>query len=136
MAVGTQGITVEVETTPGGGTFTVVGEVQSFDGPTSNKPEIEITHFGSTAKEYIPGLPDYGTITLAMNFTDPEDAGQAILRANFEAASSDAILFQATLGTIVITFNAFVSEYPIAAQTDSKIDQNATLRVTGQPTRS
>ena len=132
MAVATQGIAIATEATPGSGTFDQpIGEVVSFDGPTANKPEIETTHLQSTAKEYIPGLRDDGTITFAMNFTDPEDAGQALLRANFEATNPTDLNFEITIGARVYSFSGFVQEYPISAATDSKVDQNATLRVNG-----
>ena len=130
MAVATQGIQIEVETTPGGGSFTAVGEVQSFDGPTANKPEIEVTHLQSTFKEYLPGLKDNGTITLAANYTVPEDAGQAILRANFDTLNPPSLLMRLTIGADVWQFNAFVQEMPISAQPDSKVDLGITLRVT------
>ena len=135
MAVASQGIQISVGATP-----TAVGEVVSFDGPTASKPEIETTHLQSTAQEFLPGLPDYGSITMTMNFTDPEDAGQTELRTNFEAAGAAAIAVQIDFpggsGSARLSGTGYVSEYPLAAETNGKVDQNATLRITGAMTRT
>jgi hypothetical protein len=131
MAISSQGTIIEVETTPGGGTFTAVGEVSGYTAAGSGKAELDVTNLSSVAKEYIAGLPDYGTYDIAMFFTDPEDAGQAILRANYQGQAADSLLFQATSGTRVIQFNAYVSNWTRNGAVDTPTTQDASLRMTG-----
>ena len=134
MAAPTQGTTISTETVPDSGTFDLpIGEVVSWNGPTANKAEIETTHLLSTAKEYIPGLADYGQFTMEMNWTDPEDAGQAALRQNFEASGNVTLNFQYSPGggSRTGTFSGFVSDYPSSGSADAKVDQSCTIRVTG-----
>src|SRR5579863_519026 len=63
-------------------TMTQIGQVAdctAFDGKAT---EVDITHLLSAAKQWQPGLPDFGNVTLTL-ITDnvTPDAGQALLRS-------------------------------------------------------
>jgi tail tube protein len=80
-----------------GATITIDGsaiaEVKEFGGPSISRPKVDVTHLGSTAKEYIGGLKDTGSFTFTVNYR-PDDAGQLALRAGLSAT---------TLSTFVVT---------------------------------
>ena len=44
--------------------YTVIGQIISISGPDGSTGEIDVTNLSSTAKEFIPSLPDFGTTTL------------------------------------------------------------------------
>lgn len=65
--------------------FTTVGEVTSFSGPSAEQNEIDVTNFDSAGREYIgDGLADGGQVTFDMNFVG-SDAQQQALRAAVES---------------------------------------------------
>lgn len=68
------------------GTFTNIGKVESFSGPTGSKPTIETTGISDTAATYVSGIPDYGELTINL-FDDPADSGNARLLARFQASN-------------------------------------------------
>jgi hypothetical protein len=134
MAITSQGIVIGVETTPGGGTYTDIGEVSGWTGTGGGKAELDVTNLSSTAKEFIAGLTDNGTADVAIFFTDPEDAGQAILRANWEAPAASAINFEVTIGTRVGNFAGYVQNWNTSAAVDTPVSQDVTLRLTSEIT--
>ncbi len=56
-----------------------VGELVEFGGPDTDRPQVDVTHLRSTAREYIGGLPDSGEFTMTVNYL-PTDPGQLELR--------------------------------------------------------
>lgn len=117
-------------------TFEVpVGEVTDFDGPGGSNSEIDVTHLGSTAREFRNGLTDSGEVSVSLNFV-PGDVGQVFLRQK-QAEKNTPTAFVLTLTdtpATTIRFNAFVREFNITGATDDKVSATATLRVTGPVT--
>ena len=120
----------------GGGTevFTTIGEVFSITGPGGSATVIDATHFQSTAKEKIMGLPDEGQVSLEMNL-DPTDAEQTGLRSDRDAQTLRN--FQLVLtdgGSTTISFSAYVMTFSISMAVDDKITASVTLEISGSAT--
>jgi len=133
-ALRTQGIKLEFttddpESSPN---WLEIGEITSFDGPNSQTNEIEVTHFGSTHVEKIPGLHDSGEVSFDLNLV-PSDAGQTALRE----AQDDAAMghFKVTLtdaAKTTLQFEGLVSEFSISASTDDRITGTITIAISGK----
>jgi len=115
--------------------FTAIGELTGIDGVGSGtSAEIDVTTLSSTAKEFILGLKDEGEVTLTMNL-DTANAPQTGLRTdrdnktlrNFELTLTDS-------GPTVITFSAYVKNFPLGISVDSQITLSLALRISGPVT--
>lgn len=120
--------------------FTTIGEVATMDGPGGQAAVIDATHFGSTAKEKLMGLPDEGQVTLGGNFigqNSPSGTSQIALRTarSNQSATNFKITFTDSPATIA-TFTAFVLGFSVSAGVDDKISYSCTLEVTGSVTYS
>lgn len=134
-AIKTQGSTLQVgDAVPGTSplSYLTVGDLQSISGPGGQAAEIDTTHLGSAAKEYLIGLPDNGEITLAGSFVE-SDVGQRELRTAREAQTSRDVKITLSDG-VILAFVAFVRAFSINEQPDTKVDFSCTLRVTGAVT--
>lgn len=112
-----------------------IEHVTSISGPSGTANLIDVTDLRSSGKEYLPGLADFGEITLACNFTGGTeqmalfdlfstnaDANEYRLRIPTSAAQTTFYVFR---------FNAVVSAWSLSAAVDDKVPLNITLRTTG-----
>ena len=132
--VASQDSKIGVETTPGGGTYTDIGNITGYSGPSGSKPEIDVTTLVDSAQRFIAGLPDYGQVDCEGNFQDTEDAGMAIVRANYEASGATNINFRITIGTATGDFSGYVNALAYASAAGGKADLNFSIRVSGAVT--
>lgn len=72
VALGTK-LYVEVDSE-----WVAVGNITSIPVPGPEKPEIDVTDFDSTAAEFLPGLPDNGSLDFS-GFYNEEDEGQQLM---------------------------------------------------------
>jgi len=112
--------------------------VESVSGPTGDKAEIPTTSLADTAATNVPGLPDYGEVTLSV-FDNPADAGNAYLLTNFAAANTvtglQVILpFSGTGNTI--NFNGYCKGWSLDLQGAAAGRINVPVRVTGPIVRT
>ena len=126
----TQGTTVSIADS--GNSPVTIGGVMSISGIGSGSAkEIDTTTLASTAKEFRPGLRDFGTIKMAM-IRDQDDSGQAEM---FNAMGLQAIrqfvvtLSQSTAN--VGTFTGFVVSLTSDVNADGIVTGEATVRITG-----
>lgn len=133
-AVKSQGSTLEIQQGTSPATWLEVKEVTNFQGFDGQAAEIDVTHMKSPAKEYLPGLQDFGNFQLDVNYL-PDDPGQEELRD--AKASGEVLTFRLTLseGTIY-TWDSYVMSSPISAGVDAKVDGSFQLRVTGDVVKS
>ena len=100
-----------------------------------DRAEIDTTTLCSTAKEFMLGLKDEGTIQMEMPW-DPVDAGQAIVQTAADA-TGDAnrlawqITFPADGGdpAVVATFEGLVKKFEKSAGVDDILKANLEVRV-------
>ena len=115
--------------------WTLVGEIKSINDLDSGETsEIEVTHVGSTAKEYILGLKDSGTMSLELNRIHG-DAGQAAMVAARDAATARDFRIKLPGGLATYSLAALVKRFSISALgVDQAYTAQASLRVTGAVT--
>lgn len=117
--------------------FTTIGEVRGFGGVGGgSSSEIDVTHFGSTAKEFLQGLKDEGEITVDCNFL-PDDAQQQGMWADRTNATLRNFTITLTDSpATVFSLSAYVKAFEITGQYDDAVRATATLRVSGPVTWS
>lgn len=114
---------------------TAVEEVTDIKLSGGSVPQIDVTHLMSTAKEFLPGLLDNGTVDVTCNFVN--GTVQQQVRSDFVAGTVSAwsIVLGGATTPITVSFNAFVTkcEGPIL-KVDSKVDMTFSLKLTGDIT--
>lgn len=130
-----QGTILSRETSLGSGSFTAIANCVSWDGPSSEISEIDLTALTSVAKEFAGGLPDFGELSLELNF-DPNNATHQQCFADQEAIPPTITGWRITFinPTINFTWSAFVKSFSIGGAVDGKISGSLTLRLSGART--
>jgi hypothetical protein len=112
--------------------WTEIGEVTDFSGPDGTASEIETTHLGSTAKEFLMGLPDEGSLSLSINW-QADDTGQTAVREARAARTEED--FKITYSDAsTATFKGYVLGLSSSGSVDGKIDGSITIRITDAAT--
>ncbi len=132
-----QGTVISRESSLGSGTFVPIANVKSFDGPSMENPEIDVTTLSSTAKEFVGGLIDYGELSMEVNF-DPENTSHQQALADMEASPPTVTGWRISFAnpTRHYTWPAFVKSFPISGAVDGVYGGNLTLRLAGARTVS
>jgi acetylornithine deacetylase/succinyl-diaminopimelate desuccinylase-like protein len=113
-------------------TYSTVGEVTDWDGPSGSAAVIDMTHLSSTAKEKKAGIPDEGQFTFSMNF-DPDDTGQAAART--ARANGTEKNFKVTYeDSTVQSFAGYVLSLSSSGSVDGKAAGSMTVEITGAVT--
>lgn len=108
-------------------------EVRNFNGFDGQASELDITTLCSLAKEYRPGLQDFGSFNFSMNYV-PTDAAQLAMQ-NAKAAGASIwfrLMLPGSFGSWV--FLAFVRQMTISGGVDAPLSSDVVLRITGAPT--
>jgi len=131
-AIESQGYKFEIGNGDSPLTYTEVVGVTNFSGFDGSAAEIDVTHLGSTAKEWLMGLQDFGNYQLDCNFL-PEDDGQNALRD--AKGTRDLQLFKVTRSDgSTATFYGYVLSASESGGVDSKVDTSFNLRISGDVT--
>ena len=140
MAKSSQGSTVGVSATLPATTYTQVNCNIGVNMEDAEAADIDVTCLSSTAKEYLVGIQDSGTLTLDLN-VEFGDAGYVILKA--AKASGDKIGFEIELakeGTETkgrtFAFDGFVKSLPWALAVDAAITGSANIKISGVVTET
>jgi hypothetical protein len=133
MAIPTQGTTISLGVGGPPPVATVIGDSTGWSGPRFTRNQIDVTHLGSTAKEFIAGLKDPGEFSVDVNF-DLRDEGQ--MAAWTLLSSNDPVPVTVTFpdGAGGFTFDALVLNFESAGRADDKVTGTITLRITGDVT--
>lgn len=135
VAIDTTGKTITDNTDAATATpasYTEVGEITDFDGPSGSAAVIDMTHLQSTAKEKKAGLPDEGQFTLSMNFC-PDDSGQLACIAARKARTEKT--FKITYSDdSTQTFDGYVLGFSSSGGVDGKVSGKITIEITGEVT--
>jgi hypothetical protein len=115
--------------------YVAIEQVISISGPDGSASLIDVSHLGSTRKEYLPGLADNGQIQLSCNFT--AGTKQMEMFDNFNA-NADPEPFEIQIPTSSgastyhrFRFSAIVTKWSLAEAVDQKVTLNITLQTTG-----
>lgn len=112
--------------------YTTIAYVIDIDGPSEQADDVEVTHLGSSAKEYIAALRDSGEVSMNIHFTENATLGASSglyyvftnrLVRSFEIIPSG--------GTKKLRFNATVTQFNRSFQPNDSMKAAVTLKVTG-----
>lgn len=118
--------------------FVAVGHLTSIGVPGPTKPEIDVTDFDSVAAEFLPGLPDFGTLEFS-GFYNAEDTGQSLLFADAQDPDAPVRSFQIDFErqNVRFEFDAYVASFqPTAGGVGEAYTFEGSLRVTGAVTQT
>lgn len=134
----------EVEDLGSPGIFVRVGGVTSIrDLRSGTAAEIDVSDLSSTAKEFILGLADNGTMGLDLIY-DPSDPGQIILETLRETSAENAfrvgvpnpLQSGSPTGFTEFSFSGFVQTFPFSASVDAALTGTVSIRLTGAITKT
>jgi hypothetical protein len=126
-----QGTVISRETTLGSGSWVALGNVKSFDGPSTENPEVDVTTLSSSAKEFIGGLVDFGDLTMEINF-NPGLANHQQIFTDQEASPPTVTGWRITFSTGQnYDWPAFVKSFSLGGAVDGVYTGNVTLRLSG-----
>lgn len=105
--------------------------------------EIDVSDLDSTAKEFVLGLTDNGSMDLELLY-DPNDAGQIILETLRETSNSNGFRVGvpnplqggSPTGFTMFSFSGFVATFPFSAAVDAALTGTVSIRLTGAITKS
>lgn len=110
-------------------TWTKVLNVATYSGFDGQKSEIDVSNLDSAAKEFIPGLEDFGQLTVELQ-VDNTDAGQLAMRANKSANTRTYFKLLLPNGKQRV-FQGFVKQFSEQGGVDQVVKASAVVRITG-----
>lgn len=140
MAKISQGTTVHISnedadaTLFSAATFIKIGEVRDVPSGGGEAADIDVTHLESDAKEYLIGLPDEGTRTIAFNAEDG-DTGQDELFVARDSQERRWLKITWASGPVWHA-KALVKKVDWAGGVDKEISGSASFRISGSWTRA
>lgn len=127
----TQGTALKIGDGASPEVFTTIPQVTSIDGPTTSNDEIDVTHLGSTSREFEPALPDQGEITCEMEW-DENDTVHAGLRTKFNATTTHNFqLVNAASPLNTYSFAGFIKSLQMSFGIDDVVRVTMAVRITG-----
>jgi len=114
-------------------TYEEIGQVMSISGPDGSASEIDVSNLASTAKEFVIGLPDNGSVQLEVSFDYQDSTLQhdTLLTArtaqtldNYQIRLSDSPMTS-------LSFAAYVTQFSISLGVDDKVSATFGLRISG-----
>lgn len=129
-------VTVEIESSAGSGTFTEIDEITNVTPPNASVNQVEVTHMKSPgrAREFKPGLTDYGSVTCEMNWI-PSSASDTFLLAWRADGTTRSMRLTYPDGE-TDTFPASFEGYETGAQIGEKLSATLTVKVAGDVVRA
>ena len=90
-------------------------------------PQFDMTTHDSVAKEFVPGLVDYGTLELSGKF-NPSDAGQDALRAGVGTTATFVVTYP---NAATVTFSAIIGVMNETSPLEGSVDFAISCKITG-----
>jgi len=132
-ALKSQGVGIYLSDDASPEVFTEVPDVVSISGPDGSASEIDVTALDSTAKEFLMGLPDEGTVSLDLIWggetSNTQQVALRTARANQTQKNFQIKLTDSPQSTY--QFNAYVTGWSLTAGVDDAVKATVTLRITG-----
>jgi len=132
-----QGCTLSrFDTTVSPNAYQLVGQVVSIGGPSGTTGEIDVTSLSSTAKEFIPSLPDWGSVDSEIIFDQATTANRhQELWDDFSAQTTGTYKITLTDSPqTTFIFSAFPSQFALNIAVDDKVGASVSLRITSTVT--
>ena len=132
-----QGCTLSrFDSTASPNTYQEIGQVISIGGPSGTTGEIDVTTLSSTAKEFIPSLPDWGSVDCEVVFDQATTANRhQELWDDFSAQTTGTYQIALTDSPqTTFTFSAYPSQFALNIAVDDKVGASVSLRITSSVT--
>ena len=116
--------------------YTPIAEVKRFRPPNPSIETHDVTALDSTGgyREFISGLKDGGEFTIDMNLV-PGDAGQANLRADFNAkVRRDFKCIFPDVGATEWLWTALITKFESEVNVDGVLEATVSAKISGEPT--
>lgn len=110
-------------------------EVTSFNRQGGSKPETAVTSVCSTAEEVELGLPSYGSVQIATNWS-PDTALQQAIEANYDTSDPYPIRYRPRNARTLTTVLGFVQQTGESGATGGIWAGSVNYRITGKPVRT
>ena len=113
-----------------------IGQVISIGGPSGTTGEIDVTNLSSTAKEFIPSLPDWGSVDSEIVFDQATTSNRhQELWDDFSAQTVGTYKITLTDSPqTTFTFTAYPSQFALNIAVDDKVGASISLRITSSVT--
>lgn len=133
----TQGTQLKIENAASPNEYTLIPGVYQISGLGGGEgQEIDVTDFDSSAKEYLIGLKDEGTLSFSMNY-NPDNAQHILLETLRDSQASSGFQIVLAAGTLkTFTFDAFVKTIDLNLDADDAVRATVALRITGAVVKS
>jgi hypothetical protein len=114
--------------------FTEVAQVMNISGPDGSTGEIDVTNLASTIKEFVPSLPDMGTVACEASW-DPKLTSHIAISTDFLAQTTGnwEIRLSNSPRTI-IAFTGFPNSFSTSIGVDDKVGLSFGVRISAQYT--
>ena len=110
--------------------YTEVAQVMSISGPDGSTGEIDVTNLASIIKEFVPSLPDMGSVSCEASW-DPTLTSHIAISTDFLAQTTGA--WQIRLSDSprsVISFLGFPNAFSTSIGVDDKVGLTFGVRIT------
>lgn len=137
-ALGTQGMIVQVNDADSPSGWQTINDVTDISGPDGSKAEIDATALNDSAKAFLAGLPDNGSVALTLNYI-PADTIHAQLRSDFNSATEVARYYRLNFTDSPITtwtWYGYISSFSVSGTVDDKVTASVSIRVKGTITEA
>lgn len=111
--------------------FNAVGQVTDISGPDGSTPEIDKSDLDSQAREFILGLPDEGSVSLTLNFDSADNYQEDLRDAKINRTLIKARIQLSDSPSTKITFEGYVTEFPLNIAVDTIVTVQTTIRISG-----
>lgn len=112
--------------------FTTIADITNFSGPDGSKSEIDTTDVAATAKTFLGGLPDLGSVQFSMNYI-PTNAQHAQVRSDYLSSTSVSRNYKVVYSDSPQSeqiFTGYVSSFAPDVQADAALVASGSIRVT------
>ena len=115
-------------------TWVAVNNIHDYSGFDGVSAEIDVTNLQSLAKEYSPGLEDFGQFAVNLD-VDTTDAGQIAMRAAKTSQSKTYFRLVMRNGNIRLIYG-FVKKFSEQAAVDAVVKASVDVRISSRPSFS
>jgi len=114
--------------------FTEIAQVSNITGPDGSTGEIDVTNLASTIKEFVPSLPDMGTVSCETSW-DPALASHVSISTAFLAQTTGNWEVRLSNSPMtVIAFTGFPNSFSTTIGVDDKVGLSFGVRISAQYT--
>jgi len=109
--------------------FSDIANVTGISGPDGQSPEIDVTNFADTARRFLAGLPDNGSVSADINWSSDENTNTTLYQL-YQSGATRQYRIVLSNGDY-FEFNAVVLGHPFTFAIDDVVKASISLRVSG-----